>query len=364
MTGLRVGIAGYGRGASYARAFTQMQETDVYAVCDQSEKARGGAREQGFARVVGDFGDLLVGEVDVIVIATPPQDHLHQVCAALEAGKHVLSEVPAVQTIEECHALQVAVEKAAARGLKYMLAENACYMDTAEIARQMVLDGKFGEIYYAEGDYLAEARYLLYNEDGSATWRGRYPGILYTTHHLGPILRMVRDRVNKAVCLDTGPCRFDASLPRSDVQVALFNTERQALVKFRADYVSYRPNNNLFISVQGDRGALEAPRGLGDEAKVYVVGESPPREWEPLTKYANRYLSEEWRNVPEWTKAYWTWAADYRVATAFVQCILRGTPPPITVYDALNWTAPGICAVQSVVNGGRPVLVPVFAGGP
>jgi hypothetical protein len=45
----------------------------------------------------------------------------------------------------------------------------------------------------------------------------------------------------------------------------------------------------------------------------------------------------------------------------FVMSIVEQRPPWIDAITAANWTAPGICAHESAMNGGRQVQVPCFA---
>jgi len=52
------------------------------------------------------FGSLQKADGDIVLIATPGPMHARpQAIAALDAGYHVLSEVPAAGTIDECDAL-------------------------------------------------------------------------------------------------------------------------------------------------------------------------------------------------------------------------------------------------------------------
>ncbi len=44
----------------------------------------------------------------------------------------------------------------------------------------------------------------------------------------------------------------------------------------------------------------------------------------------------------------------------FVDSILHDTRPPIDVYDAMDFTVPGLVSEQSIANGGMPVEVPDF----
>ncbi|MBM4082773.1 MAG: Gfo/Idh/MocA family oxidoreductase, partial [Planctomycetes bacterium] len=46
------------------------------------------------------------GDVDVVDICTPSHLHAEQIAAALEAGKHVITEKPTGYTLEECRRLR------------------------------------------------------------------------------------------------------------------------------------------------------------------------------------------------------------------------------------------------------------------
>ena len=50
--------------------------------------------------------------------------------------------------------------------------------------------------------------------------------------------------------------------------------------------------------------------------------------------------------------------SEFYMVDEFVQCILKDTKPPIDVYEALDWTLPGIRAHISAETGSKPVAVP------
>ncbi len=81
----------------------------------------------------------------------------------------------------------------------YMMAENYLYNRTNALVKNMVDAGLFGEIYYAEGEYLHELSALHHMPDGSPTWRAYWQvgvnGCTYPTHSLGPCLEWVGERV-------------------------------------------------------------------------------------------------------------------------------------------------------------------------
>ena len=56
-----------------------------------------------------DWRDLVARpDVDLVSIVTPPADHLEMALAALEAGKHVLSEKPTALNAEEAEKMNEA----------------------------------------------------------------------------------------------------------------------------------------------------------------------------------------------------------------------------------------------------------------
>src|SRR5690606_18218897 len=105
-----------------------------------------------------------------------------------EAGKHVLSEVIAANTLEECWELVEAVERT---GGTYMMAENYCYMRPNLMVETIAERGLFGRVTHLEGAYVHDCRILYANPDGSLTWRGELRRtrdcVYYPTHSLGPV---------------------------------------------------------------------------------------------------------------------------------------------------------------------------------
>ncbi|MFO7917913.1 MAG: Gfo/Idh/MocA family oxidoreductase, partial [Anaerolineae bacterium] len=105
---LKVGVVGSGgRGGSFKEAFDLLGKAHIHAVCDidckalQKSKVRLGATE---AYVY--YEEMLeLAHVDAVVIGTPMPLHVPQSIAALERGIHVLSEVPAGVSMEQCREL-------------------------------------------------------------------------------------------------------------------------------------------------------------------------------------------------------------------------------------------------------------------
>ena len=132
---IKVGIAG-ARGLSGMMGYKAMPEdVQVTAICDLSEDV---LREQSKANNIPHtyrvFEDMLESDIDAVVIATPMHCHVPQAIAALQAGKHVMSEVTAGVTMDELYWLTEAVENS---GKIYMFAENYCYTPENQLIKEL-----------------------------------------------------------------------------------------------------------------------------------------------------------------------------------------------------------------------------------
>src|SRR5690606_21861679 len=79
---------------------------------------------------------------------------------------------------------------------------NYCFMRDVLMVEEMVNRGVFGDLIHAEGSYLHDCRFLIFDDDGSLSWRGERKRTLYQncypTHSMGPVSRWLginqRDR--------------------------------------------------------------------------------------------------------------------------------------------------------------------------
>jgi len=356
---LRIGIAGLGRGSSFVGLLNARPDTRVTAVCDVREEAREDWARRLEAKPCASFGELCQAEVDAIVVATPPVLHARHCIQAMEAGKHVLSEVPAVWSLEEGRQLVQAVQRT---GMKYMFAENMCYFHYLRTMLKMVREGKIGELTYAEAEYIHDLRGLLNRPDGMGggvagkpSWRAALPPIYYCTHDLGPILMMMEDRVVSAGGLHTGG-RIAPELGAIDMEVGLFRTAKGNVIKILCGFVVERPGFH-WISLYGTKGSLEMDRFAPYE-KLKAFFSTGPAQQEvvdiPVT------MSDP--DAPSEATAGGHGTSEYYMVDDFVRCIRDDTKPAFDVYDALAFSLPGICAHLSAERGGERVEVPEVRG--
>jgi predicted dehydrogenase len=363
MEKLKVGIVGAaGRPSAFLTAFKESGKAILTAACDLNQEALDNALSgiEGVDRYT-DYKEMLEkGNLDIVIIGTPMPLHVKQSIDALKKNINVFSEVTAAVSIEECKAL---LEAAKASRAQYMMGENCNYMKPYMVIQEMVRAGVFGDVYYAEGEYLHDCRELLYK----TPWRRKYQfetrGITYGTHSLGPILSwMEGDRVESVCCAGTGRHNLDlrgAPIGGDDSAVMLCKTEKGRLIKIRTDLSSPRPYS-LNYALQGTSAAYEGSYLSKDSSRshVWVNGESEKGQWDELSKYEEKYLPKLWRDIGKKAEESGHGGSDVVIMTDFIDAIYQGRKVPIDIYDSLNMTLPGLVSQDSILQEGRWLPVP------
>ena len=359
---LRVGIVGR-RGASFLAGLRSRPEVHVAAFCelDPAVLARV-ADEHDISERYSDYAEMLDrANLDAAIVATPMYLHVPQSVAALDRGLHVLSEVTAAVSLDECAPLVEAVRRS---GRKYMLAENYVYTKPNAMIRHMARLGLFGDLYYAEGAYIHDCHFVQYDDEGRPTWRvdwqvGR-PGITYGTHSLGPVLEWLGERLVSVSCLGSGVHTVPAH-KADDTVTMLGKTASGALVNVRVDMQSHRPHNMTHYALQGTKGAYQSARRPGEPNLIWLEGRSPDKEaWQDLVELEDEFLPEPWRSLGGEATRAGHGGGDFFVVRDWIAAIVDDTDPPLDVYRALDFTVPGLISAESILSGGVPLEVPDF----
>jgi predicted dehydrogenase len=360
---LNIGVVGAaGRGASFRAAFDAHPITRIHAVCDTRREALSEAAQRlGASETYSDYHDMLDrSDVDAVVIGTPMQFHASQAIAALERHVHVLSEVTAAISIDECRALVAAALRSDA---VYMMAENYTYVKTNVLVKELARRGLFGEVYYAEGEYLHELKELNEITRWRRHWQTGIDGITYGTHSLGPILQwMPGDRVVRVCCAGSGHHYKDPRgnhYENQDTCVMLAQTARGALIKIRVDMLSERPHAMTNYSLQGTKGCYESARSPQERHKVWLADLSPEvNAWMDLVELEQEYMPDMWRDPPEAALRAGHGGGDYFEVLDFVRSITDGIRCPIGIHEAMDMSLPGLISQASIAAGGAWLDVP------
>jgi predicted dehydrogenase len=346
---LRLGVVGLRFGEAWARIYAAHPDVALAALCDlEEERARALAAELGVARVARSFDELLSTDAEAVHLVTPAPLHAEQAIAALRAGKHVLCAVPAAMTLAECRRLVDAVEET---GRCYMMAETSNYYPEVVHAKRLAEEGKFGRLFYCESDYLHDLAPLWRDTAGQPTWRMGLPPMLYPTHNTGPIVWVTGQRMVEVTALGWGdvdaPWRSRYENPHT-LEVALFRLADGTAAKVSVCWQIGRRETVRF-AFYGTEMSFESGAVPWEKHKLLTLrGETPVTPMLPYERLPAALIPHRGHS-----------GSHPFIAHDFVRAVRDGTRPPIDVYEAVAYIAPGICAHQSALEG-RPVAIPRF----
>lgn len=353
---VKLGVVGLGRGRGVVSEIVGEKNVKLTAICDHNPEKLASAIEHFKKMNVEDlqcydnFDDLIKSDIDAIFIATDAIYHVPYVIKAMDAGKHVISEIPAVNSLEEARMLKAAVK--AHPELKYMCAENCCYWAFIQAWKQMYDDGKLGQAVYAESEYLHAKDFKEFKaEDYPAEhWRSYNPAIKYITHNLGPLLYIMNDKCVSVSCFEPD-IRYCPYKYGPENGVAIFKTAKGAVIRILISFGAYVGFDHNF-AIMGTKGTLET-----DKVKPLEEAHSFARLSE-IPGSINEKIE-----IPVTLKfpgeaAGGHGGADKKMMLAFIDCIINDTEPPVDVDMGIRMSLPGIYAHESAVNGGTAIEIP------
>ena len=357
---IKFGVVGLDRGADVAANGIGMEGAALVAACDHNpevlEKGKSKLIEKGLTGCTfySDLDEMLTTDIDAVIVATEAIRHVPIVKKVMDAGKHVLSEIPAICTEEEAYELKAIVDSHP--DLIYMAAENCCYWAFIEEWKKMRENGDFGEIVYAEAEYLHSRDPDTFAPDNYSPnhWRTFNPAIKYITHELGPLLYIMDDRCVSVTCLEPDVLYNPYFPGRKENGVALIKTEKGAVIRILicfGAYVGFDHNYRLL----GTRGNIETDsRVYVNRAHSYASLHSSP---ESLKEKIDIPVTTKYEHE---TNTAGHGGADRKMLADFISCVAENRRPKLDVNFAINMALPGILAHESAIRGGAPIKIPQF----
>ena len=169
MKPLQAGVIGLCVGERHAAAYLAEPACALRAVCDlDAARLKEVGDRLGVAERHIDWRRITEHpEIDVVSICSYDDGHAEQAISAFRHGKHVMVEKPAVLHRREAEAVLRAKEDSGR-----LLTSNLILRRSPRFValREMVQQGRFGEIFYLEGDYIHEILWKIVTG-----WRGRLP---------------------------------------------------------------------------------------------------------------------------------------------------------------------------------------------
>jgi len=388
---VKLAVVGGNRGRAFNSTLDYLKDkVSLTCICD-TDTEKIAAWQKEFSGIIGyaSYDEMLEkGDFDAVFIATPIDLHFEQSIKALRAGKHVLCEVYAANTLAELNQLVATVKET---GRVYAMAENYVFMRPNMLVLNMVQQGAFGDITYAEGAYIHDCRPLRFNEKGEITWRGEMFRHMrcntYPTHSLGPVAKWMglteHDHMKTLSCFISRQSglneyvreKFGPEHPSlkpgywkyGDSCTTVIECTSGAIITMRLDDDSPRPHNMCHYVLQGDRASYLSGRHDGEDGLVWAKGVSSEnadgtaKDWDNLYKHAYKYEHPAWAAHMAAARKLGHGGGDFFVLDDFADAILTGRRPFIDVVDAAAWSSVVALSAESVALGGAPVLMPGFS---
>ena len=172
---VRVALIGYSfMGRAHSNAYRQVTPffrprltPRMKVVCGRSRDAVDAAASQlGWEEAATDWRDVVArADIDLVDVSTPGDSHAEIAIAAAKAGKAVLCEKPLANSVADAEAMLAAVTRA---GVVHMLCHNYRRAPAVMLAKQLIDDGKLGELRHYRGTYLQD---WIVDPDFPMTWR-------------------------------------------------------------------------------------------------------------------------------------------------------------------------------------------------
>lgn len=301
---LRMALVGGGAGSFIGRVHCTAAVLDnraalvAGALSSNPERAKASAPAYDIAenRAYGSYQQMLEAEaslpdnerIDFVSIATPNHTHFEIAKAAVEAGFNVICDKPMTFDLAQAEELATAVDNS---NVVFAVSHNYTGYPLVRQAREMILNGELGEIQAVRACYIQGwlRTRLEQEEQKQAAWRtdpsksgaaGCFGDIATHAYNLG--------RYMTGLLPDQISCHlrtFEEGRLLDDYGTAVIQYENGGLGTVTASQISHGRENDLFIEIDGTKGALqwrqENPnemivRSNGEPHKIYTRDPNAP----------------------------------------------------------------------------------------
>lgn len=397
---VRVGFIGLGmRGHSAIYRFTQIEGAEVRALCDlypeRVAKSQAVLTKQSLTPAAEYSGSedawrelCRRDDIDLVYIATDWKRHADMMIYAMEQGKHVACEVPAVMTLEEAWRV---IETAERTQRHCMMLEN-CVYDFFELTTlNMAQQGLLGEVLSGKGAYIhnLEDFWLDYEGDWRFQFNKEHRGDIYATHGLGPVcfaLDIHRgDKMDYLVSMDVPAVTIPKYIEKmrgepvgefknGEMTHTLIKTSKGKTIYLEHNVASYRPYDRMYQLVGTDgfvnkypvsgiclRPTEENKQVVPDHENLQSHGFVSEETKQELLK---TYMHPIAKDIAERAKQVGGHGGmDYIMDYRLIYCLRNGLPLDMDVYDLAEWSSIGELTRISLENGSAPVEIPDFTRG-
>ena len=375
MKKLHVALVGLGFGGAFAPIYKEHPNVGKLTLFDTNPAVLKNTSDYiGGADCAGSFDEILSDpSVDAVHLVTPIPLHADQTVAALEAGKHCACTVPMATSLEDIRRIVKAKRRS---GKNYMMMETTLYTYQYFYAKRMKEAGEFGKIQFFRGSHYQDmAGWPDY-------WMG-LPPFWYGTHAIGPMVGLSDSRICRVNCFGSGTMaewmvrRYGNPYP---VETAIFEFENGLKGEATRSLFETARLYQEGMHVLGSEKSFEWGFADWDAPIITTLGASAngrgrptTAETVPMPNYYEDLPKELWHftvggnydplNPQDSLKigaGGGHHGAHAHLVHEFVMSCVEERKPWIDEHLGGNITAAGICAHESALRNGEPVIVPKF----
>ncbi|MEM7345885.1 MAG: Gfo/Idh/MocA family oxidoreductase [Chloroflexota bacterium] len=377
---LRIAMAGMRFGSAFVPIYLNHPDVEHVGIIDPDKETLDKVADKfDISRKHADLDEVLQSDdYDAVHLVTPIPLHAEQTIKVLNSGKHCACTVPMATSLEDLHRIVAAQRQS---GKNYMMMETAVYTRQFFYAKALVDDEKFGRIQFLRGAHYQDM------EGWPDYWAG-LPPMWYATHAISPCLALASARAVGVHCFGSGTMpeelhtQYDNRYP---VETAIFqlDTPHLAMEVSRSLFNTARGYTESF-HVYGERMAFEWPQiEAEDDPVVFVMadaGGKPEADHRGLGTTTERVVAHDRQDLLPPEIARFTVRGKYddtnpqksfktggghhgshpHLAHEFIRSIVEGRKPWVDEIKAADWTAAGLCAHESAMQGGQRVSIPAF----
>ena len=229
------------------------------------------AAEWGVERTYTELPAALAAEADAeaVVLATPHDLHRQGAEQAAAAGRHVLVEKPMALTLADADAMVAACGRA---GVTLMVAESACYQRANQAMRQVLAEGRIGQVLSGRINAITRGRHT-YMYPGRRAWLadpaagGSGIWMLNGVHDMA-VARMLLGEPTRIYAREVHSEKFQSPLEATILALVSFAGGAEIAMTVSAELHGYRRFGDVVLF--GSDGTLAFRRREGTELAVHT----------------------------------------------------------------------------------------------
>jgi predicted dehydrogenase len=337
---IRIGIVGCGSITEFRHApeYAANPNCKIVAYFDPNRSRAEKMAALYGGKVVSKFEDITQNpKIDAISDCSPNEMHQIITTDALAHGKHVLCEKPMATTIEGAGQMLAASQKS---GKKLMIAHNQRLADAHMKAREILAGGDLGRVLTFRTTFGHRGPEYWSENKSKATWFFDKQRSVFGVagdlgiHKIDLMCYLLKDEIAEVSAfvgtLDK-KLADGSPIPVNDNMIGLLKTKKGIIGTVTVSWTYYGPEDNSTI-LYCEKGIMNI---FGDPTYQIQIDHMDGQE--VLYRLGAIQTNESQSNSG--------------VIDAFIECILKNTPPPISGEDGLKGLQVVFALLESSNNG-------------